>query len=144
MCWFPMPSLCGAKLSQRGWPLTCTVSLPMAPYTIYMRWAQEEIKVPLGTLTEGSIEVANKDVKAANKKFVARISAKRIHRDILSRRSWECDLLLHFEMTQLRVWCYKSLSYQLVSKRRWLPEDRSESQKSANFSFMCFEIKREI
>ena len=49
----------------------------LAHGSLYMRWAQEEIKVPLGTLTEGSIEVANKDVKAANKKFVARISAKR-------------------------------------------------------------------
>ena len=68
-----------------------------------MRWAQEEIKLPLGTLTKGSIEVANKDVKAANMKFVARISAKRIHRDILTWRSWKCDPLLHFEMTQYQV-----------------------------------------
>ena len=68
--------------------------------SLYLRWAQEEVGVPLGTLTEGSIEVANKDVKAANKKFVARVSAERVHRDILTRRSWECDPLLHYEMTQ--------------------------------------------
>ena len=83
--------------------MTANLHCLLAHGSLYMRWAQEEIKVPLGTLTEGSIEVANKDVKAANKKFVARISAKRIHRDILTRRSWECDPLLHFEMTQLQV-----------------------------------------
>ena len=36
---------------------------------------------------------------SANKKFVSRVSAERIHRDILTRRSWECDPLLHYEMT---------------------------------------------
>ena len=68
--------------------------------SLYLRWAQEEVGVPLGTLTEGSIEVANKDVKTANKKFVTRASAERVHRDVLTRRSWECDPLLHYEMTQ--------------------------------------------
>ena len=75
----------------------------LAHGSLYMRWAQEEIKVPLGSLTEGSIEVANKDVKEANRKFVARVSAERAHRDILARRSWECDPLLHFEMTEHQV-----------------------------------------
>ena len=37
---------------------------------------------------------------SANKKFVSRVSAERIHRDILTRRSWECDPLLHYEMTR--------------------------------------------
>ena len=83
--------------------MTANLHCLLAHGSLYMRRAQEEIKVPLGTLTEGSIEVANKDVKAANKKFVARISAKRIHSDILTRRSWECDPHLHFEMTQHQV-----------------------------------------
>ena len=39
--------------------------------------------VPLGVLTEGSIEVANKDVKAANKKFVSRVSQRYIDEKIL-------------------------------------------------------------
>ena len=83
--------------------LICTMHMLLAHGSLYMRWAQEEIKVPLGSLTEGSIEVANKDVKEANRKFVARVSAERVHRDILTRRSWECDPLLHFEMTEHQV-----------------------------------------
>ena len=83
----------------------------LAHGSLYLRWAQEEIKVPLGTLTEGSIEVANKDVKDANRKFVTRVSAERVHRDILTRRSWECDPLLHYEMTQHQVQSQNTLLY---------------------------------
>ena len=78
-------------------PMSANLHLLIAHGSLYLRWAQEEVGVPLGVLTEGSIEVANKDVKAANKKFVSRVSAERIHRDILTRRSWECDPLLHYE-----------------------------------------------
>ena len=81
-------------------PMSANLHLLIAHGSLYLRWAQEEVGVPLGVLTEGSIEVANKDVKAANKKFVSRVSAERIHRDILTRRSWECDPLLHYEITQ--------------------------------------------
>ena len=83
--------------------MTANMHMLLAHGSLYMRWAQEEIKVPLGSLTEGSIEVANKDVKEANRKFVARVSAERVHRDILTQRSWECDPLLHFEMTEHQV-----------------------------------------
>ena len=34
---------------------------------IYFRWCQEEYEMPIGLLTEGSIEVCNKDVKQANR-----------------------------------------------------------------------------
>ena len=89
--------------------MTANVHMLLAHGSLYMRWAQEEIKVPLGSLTEGSIEVANKDVKEANRKFVARVSAERVHRDILTRRQWECDPVLHFELTQHQVRPKKSL-----------------------------------
>ena len=90
------------QLNERraGLSMSGNLHLLLAHGSLYMRWAQEEVGVPLGVLTEGSIEVANKDVKAANKKFVSRVSAERIHRDILTRRSWECDPLLHYEMTR--------------------------------------------
>ena len=81
-------------------PMSANLHMLIVHGSLYMHWAQEEVGVPLGVLTEGSIEVANKDVKAANKKFVSRVSAERIHRDILTRRSWECDPLLHYEITQ--------------------------------------------
>ena len=35
--------------------------------------------------------------------FVARISSQRIQRDILMRRTWESDPLLHYESTVLQV-----------------------------------------
>ena len=71
---------------------------------LYLHRAQEEVGVALFVLTEGSIEVANKDVKATNNKYAARVSsAERVQRDILTRRSWECDPLLHFEITHNQV-----------------------------------------
>ena len=75
----------------------------MYPPPFPSRWSQEEVGVPLGVLTEGSIEVCNKDVKKANRCFVARVSSECIHRDILVRRSWESDPLLHYEMTVRQV-----------------------------------------
>ena len=72
--------------------------------SLYLCWAQEEVGVPLGVLTEGSTQVANKDVKAGNKKFVTRVFAQRFHSDNLTRRSWECDPLLHFEITPHQVY----------------------------------------
>ena len=52
----------------------------------------QEVGVPLGVLTEGSI-----DIKQANSSFVARTSVENIHRNILLRRSWEADPVLHLE-----------------------------------------------
>ena len=83
--------------------MTGNLHLLLSHASLYMRRAQEEVGVSLGVLTEGSIEVANKDVKTANRKFVSRVSAERIHRDILTRRSWECDPLLHYEFTEHQV-----------------------------------------
>ena len=34
---------------------------------IYFSWCQEEYGIPIGLLTESSIEVCNKDVKKANR-----------------------------------------------------------------------------
>ena len=83
--------------------MSANTHMLIAHGSLYLRWAQEEVGLSIGTLTEGSIEVANKDVKAANRKFVTRVSAERVHGDILTRRSWECDPLLHFEITQNQV-----------------------------------------
>ena len=84
-------------------PMSANLHMLIVHGPLYLHWAQEEVGVPLGVLTEGSIEVANKDVKAANNKYAARVSAERVHRDILTRRSWECDPLLHFEITHHQV-----------------------------------------
>ena len=59
--------------------------------------------MPLGVLTEGSIEVCNKDVKKANMCFVARVSSESMQRNIMVRMSWESDPLLHYEMTVRQV-----------------------------------------
>ena len=67
------------------------------------RWAQEEIGVALGTLTEGSIEKCNQDLKETTSKFVARVSMENIHRNALTRRSWAVDPVLHHEATVQQV-----------------------------------------
>ena len=59
--------------------------------------------VPLGVLTEGSIQKLNQDVKQSNKSFVAMVSVENIHRNILVRRSWEADPVLHYETTVRQV-----------------------------------------
>ena len=95
--------------------MTANAHMLIAHASLYLRWAQEEIGIALGALTEGSIEVTNKDVKTANRKFVARISAERIHRDILTRRSWESDPLLHYEITQHQVTPDLTLPFYSIS-----------------------------
>ena len=67
------------------------------------RWAQEDVGVPLGILTEGSIEKCNQDVKETNSRFVARVSRENIHVNTLTRRSWAVDPLLHHEATVKQV-----------------------------------------
>ena len=63
------------------------------------RWAQEEVGVALGELTEGSIELGNQDVKKTDRRFVTRVSGERIQKDNLIRRLWESDPVLHYEAT---------------------------------------------
>ena len=92
----------------------------MAKTFFCFSWCQNQHGIPLGLLTEGSIEVYNKDVKHANRYFfyilhrnsglvwisrcfVARISSERVQRDILLRRTWESDPLLHYESTVLQA-----------------------------------------
>ena len=75
----------------------------MIEFIFKYRWAQEEVGVALGVLTEGSIEKCNQDVKLTNTRFVARTSMENIHRNTLTRRSWEADPLLHYEETVLQV-----------------------------------------
>ena len=53
------------------------------------RWAQEEVGVALGELTEGSIELGNQDVKKTDRRFVTRVSGERIQKDNLICRLWE-------------------------------------------------------
>ena len=57
----------------------------------------------LGSLTEGSIEKCNQDVKQTTSKLVARVSMENIHRNALTRRSWAVDPLLHYEATVRQV-----------------------------------------
>ena len=57
----------------------------------------------MGILTEGSIEKTNQDVKQTNSKFVARNSMENIHKNTLSRLSWEVDPILHYEGTVSQV-----------------------------------------
>ena len=84
-------------------PMTANVHLLIAHGHLYLRWAQEEIGVPLGVLTEGSIEKCNQDVKFIHRRFVARTSMENIHRNTLARLSWETDPVLHYEETVLQV-----------------------------------------
>ena len=80
-------------------PMTANVHLLISHGALYLKWAQNDIGVPLGILTEGSIEKCNQNVKKANFRFVARISVENIHRNILVRQSWESDPVLHYEST---------------------------------------------
>ena len=85
---------------------TCTsgeLILQFVMFNFKYRWAQEEVGVALGVLTEGSIEKCNQDVKFTNTRFVARTSMENIHRNIITRMSWEADPLLHYEETVLQV-----------------------------------------
>ena len=83
--------------------MSANVHLLIAHGGLYLKWAQQEVGVPLGVLTEGSIEKLNQDVKQANTSFVARVSVENIHRNILVRRSWEADPVLHYETTVWQV-----------------------------------------
>ena len=65
--------------------MTANVHLLIAHGVLYLKWAQDEVGVPLGFLTEGSIEKCNQDVKQANSSFVARTSVENIHRNVLVR-----------------------------------------------------------
>ena len=84
-------------------PMTANVHLLIAQGGLYLKWAQQEVGVPLGVLTEGSIEKLNQDVKQANTSFVARVSVENIHRNIQVRRSWEAHPVLHYETTVRQV-----------------------------------------
>ena len=48
-------------------------------HVFQFRWAQEEVGVALGVLTEGSIEKCNQDTKQTSANFVARVSMENIH-----------------------------------------------------------------
>ena len=91
-------------------PLDCP--MPMEASTL-----PQEVGVPLGVQTEGSIEKLNQDVKQANSSFVARkkegkarvlrvfackISVESIHKIILLRWSWEADPVLRETCVR---WC---------------------------------------
>ena len=83
--------------------MTANVHLLVAHGVLYLKWAQDEVGVPLGILTEGSIEKCSQDVKQAKSSFVARTSVKNIHRNVLVRRSWEADPVLHYKGTVMQV-----------------------------------------
>ena len=79
-------------------------------HVFQFRWAQEEVGVALGVLTEGSIEKSNQDSKQTSANFVARVSMENIHRNALTRRSWAVDPVLHHEATVNQVIFYHQVS----------------------------------
>ena len=80
--------------------------------------SEEEVRVWWGRLSQLwiPIEVDKKDVKTANRKFVSRVSAKRVHGDILTRRNWECDPLLQQQATQNLFFLFISLGIYAYMK----------------------------
>ena len=83
--------------------MPANVHLLIAHGHLYLRWAQDEIGIALGALTEGSIEKCNQDVKFTHRRFVAKTSMENIHSNILTRLSWEADPVLHYEETVRQV-----------------------------------------
>ena len=70
----------GSKYSGGPWLQMCTFQCPMELITSgdiscskyennvhFFSWSQNDLGIPLGLLTEGSIEVCNKDVKQVNR-----------------------------------------------------------------------------
>ena len=83
--------------------MPANVHLLIAHGHLYLRWAQDDIGIALGALTEGSIEKCNQDVKFIHRRFVAKTSMENIHSNILTRLSWEADPVLHYEETVRQV-----------------------------------------
>ena len=79
-------------------------------HVFQFRWAQEEVGVALGVLTEGSIEKCNQDTKQTSANFVARVSMENIHRNALTCCSWAVDHVLHHEVTVNQVIFYYQVS----------------------------------
>ena len=62
---------------------------------------QENFDLPVGILKESSIELGNKLIKTACKRFSRKVSYAKEHRDVLTRRLWTSDPLLYYE-SQIR------------------------------------------
>ena len=62
------------------------------PYYTWKSLPQNQID--WASVTEGSIEKCNQDVKFIHWRFVARTSMENIHRNTLTRLSWEADPVL--------------------------------------------------
>ena len=78
---------------------------PLSSLLLFMCLAQEEVGVPLGILTDGSIEKGNQDVKETNSRFVARISIENLHKNTLLMLSCQESLLGGESHSSLRVDC---------------------------------------
>ena len=63
---------------------------------------QESYDLPVGVLTESSIEAGHKVIKMARKRFSRNMSYSKEHRDILRRGLWTSDPILHYESTVLQ------------------------------------------
>ena len=65
---------------------------------MYICWAQENIGVPLGALTERSIEKGNKQNKECLKRLSRKNSYTNENSDIFLRRMWESDPIILWEL----------------------------------------------
>ena len=63
----------------------------------YIRWVQSNYNMPVGVLTESSIELNNKHIKMARKRFSRKMSFAKENQDILRLRLWCSDPLLYYE-----------------------------------------------
>ena len=68
----------------------------------YIRWAQEDVGVPLGALSESAIECHNKVVKAMRRLHARMDSIVNQSADILYNNMWRSDplVLAYFEVIQ--------------------------------------------
>ena len=63
----------------------------------FIKFAQNELGVPLGALSEGSIERGNKQNKSMVKRFSRKNSFVNESYDVLNRRLWQSDPKLIWE-----------------------------------------------
>ena len=80
--------------------MTGTVHKILSHGRAYIEWAQHEVGVPLGALTEGSIEMGNKQNKTCIRSFSRKDSFVNESTDVFVRRMWGSDPLIIWEETQ--------------------------------------------
>ena len=77
--------------------ITANTHAMLCHASLYIRWAQEELGVSLGALSENSLEMGNKQNNIYRKLFSYRGDIKRENRDVFNRRLIISDPLLQLE-----------------------------------------------